>query len=197
MATRLFMNFVRIAVVRQPAESVVAWNAKCNPQTDWFCSIHNAPSRVQRRSFTLISGILNCVCPECGGRMGGPGQAFKCQGRCRRDWRQIRERILPVCKERSPRKNRGKSFLRCSSLWIQKKCQHSRQARADSAGLMVARKGKPSKSSGDSNAIIQAIQESVVCPRWTRHNVRSRFIGGASKTVHSRSWSQKPDLPGR
>jgi hypothetical protein len=31
-------------------------------------------------SAELVSNILNWVCPECGGRMGGRGQEFKCQG---------------------------------------------------------------------------------------------------------------------
>jgi tRNA(Ile2) C34 agmatinyltransferase TiaS len=37
----------------------------------------------------VISGILNWVCPECGGRMGGRDQEFKCQGECLTDWRLI------------------------------------------------------------------------------------------------------------
>jgi tRNA(Ile2) C34 agmatinyltransferase TiaS len=47
-----------------------------------------------RVSADVISGILNGVCPECGGRMGGPGKEFKCQGECQRDWRQVWERVL-------------------------------------------------------------------------------------------------------
>jgi tRNA(Ile2) C34 agmatinyltransferase TiaS len=43
-------------------------------------------------SADLISGILNCVCPECGGRMGGRGKEFRCQGECLTDWRQAWER---------------------------------------------------------------------------------------------------------
>ena len=41
----------------------------------------------------VISGILNCVCPECGGRMGGRGNEFRCQGECLRDWRQAWEQV--------------------------------------------------------------------------------------------------------
>jgi tRNA(Ile2) C34 agmatinyltransferase TiaS len=41
----------------------------------------------------VISGILNWVCPGCGGRMGGRGKEFKCQGECQTDWRQIWERV--------------------------------------------------------------------------------------------------------
>ena len=45
-----------------------------------------------RASADVISGILNGVCPDCGGRMGGPGREFNCQGECRKDWRQVWER---------------------------------------------------------------------------------------------------------
>jgi len=34
-----------------------------------------------RVSADVISGILNGVCPECGGRMGGPGKEFQVPGR--------------------------------------------------------------------------------------------------------------------
>jgi hypothetical protein len=40
----------------------------------------------------VISSILNWVCPECGGRMGGRGSEFQCQGECHIDWRQFWER---------------------------------------------------------------------------------------------------------
>ena len=42
----------------------------------------------------VVSGILNWVCPECGGRMGGHGKEFKCQGKCQMDWRQVWEQVL-------------------------------------------------------------------------------------------------------
>jgi hypothetical protein len=42
----------------------------------------------------IISGIFNWVCPECGGRMGGPTKEFKCQGQCRKDWRAVWESRL-------------------------------------------------------------------------------------------------------
>jgi hypothetical protein len=43
------------------------------------------------RSEEVISSILNMVCPECGGPMGGLAEEFKCQGRCRNDWRLVWE----------------------------------------------------------------------------------------------------------
>ncbi len=53
---------------------------------------------VERRTIessgNVMSGILNWVCPECGGRMGGAGRAFKCQGKCQRDWRGVWEQNL-------------------------------------------------------------------------------------------------------
>ena len=42
----------------------------------------------------LISSIVNWVCPECGGRMGGRGREFHCQGECQADWRQLWEQVL-------------------------------------------------------------------------------------------------------
>ena len=46
----------------------------------------------------VVSGILNWICPECGGRMGGRGKEFKCQGECQTDWRLIWERVVAVCR---------------------------------------------------------------------------------------------------
>lgn len=42
----------------------------------------------------VLSSILNLVCPECGGRMGGRGREFKCQGTCQMDWRPLWDRDL-------------------------------------------------------------------------------------------------------
>jgi hypothetical protein len=47
-----------------------------------------------KTSADVISGILNCVCPECGGSMGGVGKEFKCQGQCQADWRQTWEQVF-------------------------------------------------------------------------------------------------------
>jgi tRNA(Ile2) C34 agmatinyltransferase TiaS len=44
-----------------------------------------------RSGADVISGILNCVCPECGGRMGERGNEFRCQGECLTDWRHAWE----------------------------------------------------------------------------------------------------------
>ena len=33
-------------------------------------------------STSIISSIINSVCPQCGGRMS----AFQCEGRCCRNW---------------------------------------------------------------------------------------------------------------
>ena len=42
----------------------------------------------------MLSNILNCVCPGCGGQMGNPGQEFKCQGRCQTDWRAFWDSLV-------------------------------------------------------------------------------------------------------
>src|ERR1700740_511929 len=44
----------------------------------------------------VVSSILNWVCPECGGRLGGRGKEFKCQGECQNDWRPVWEGFLSV-----------------------------------------------------------------------------------------------------
>ena len=50
------------------------------------------PHAMSQTSDGIISGILNWVCPECGGRMGGRTKEFKCQGECLTDWRDVWER---------------------------------------------------------------------------------------------------------
>ena len=45
-------------------------------------------------SSEVISGILNCVGPDCGGSMGGAGKEFKCQGKCQTDWRPLWEQLV-------------------------------------------------------------------------------------------------------
>jgi tRNA(Ile2) C34 agmatinyltransferase TiaS len=47
-----------------------------------------------KTSAEVMSGILNCVCPECGGSMGQTGREFKCQGECQTDWRQSWDQLF-------------------------------------------------------------------------------------------------------
>ena len=49
-------------------------------------SIHIAPAANPVKQHYL-SAIVNCICPECGGPMGGRSNAFMCQGQCGTDWR--------------------------------------------------------------------------------------------------------------
>jgi len=62
------------------------------------------PHARSQASEDIISGILNWVCPECGGRMGGRTEEFKCQGECRTDWRDVWEHRVgkPGKKANSP-----------------------------------------------------------------------------------------------
>src|ERR1700685_2618174 len=55
-------------------------------------------------SSEVISGILNCVCPDCGGSTGGAGKEFKCQGECQTDWRPLWEQLLSAGFHRPSRK---------------------------------------------------------------------------------------------
>jgi hypothetical protein len=64
-----------------------------------------------RTSADLISSILNWVCPMCGGRMGGPGNEFVCQGKCKIDWREIWERVR--VNSAIQRVARGRRRFRC------------------------------------------------------------------------------------
>ncbi len=41
----------------------------------------------------LLSAILNMICPDCGGPMGGRSKEFKCRGQCGKDWRPEWERL--------------------------------------------------------------------------------------------------------
>jgi hypothetical protein len=69
------------------------------------------PHAVSQISDDIISGILNWVCPECGGPMGGRTEEFKCQGACRTDWRDVWEHGVgkPGKKANSPMAQ-GKQF---------------------------------------------------------------------------------------
>ena len=62
------------------------------------------PHAMSQTSEDIISGILNWVCPECGGRMGGRAKEFKCQGECLTGWRDVWERRVgkPGKKVNSP-----------------------------------------------------------------------------------------------
>ena len=40
----------------------------------------------------MVSDILNCICPQCGGPLDLGEKEFRCQGRCRQDWRPLWER---------------------------------------------------------------------------------------------------------
>jgi len=53
------------------------------------------PHAKSETSEDILSGILNWVCPACGGRMGGLTKEFKCQGQCRKDWRAVWESRSP------------------------------------------------------------------------------------------------------
>ena len=52
---------------------------------------------LRNRSLTAydVSSILNLICPGCGGALGGLSEEFRCQGRCRKDWRPDGESSRP------------------------------------------------------------------------------------------------------
>ena len=65
----------------------------------------------------VVSGILNWICPECGGRMGGRGKEFKCQGQCQEDWRLIWESFFAV--RRRTYSNTSPERLQASSALLE------------------------------------------------------------------------------
>ena len=69
-----------------------------------------------RSDADVISGILNCVCPQCGGRMGGRGREFTCQGECLTDWRQVWELASAEFGMRSKRGPRRSSAHQLSPI---------------------------------------------------------------------------------
>jgi hypothetical protein len=48
----------------------------------------------------ILSAILNCLCPECGGIMGSGANAFRCQGQCGQDWGAIWKEAAPLGRRR-------------------------------------------------------------------------------------------------
>ena len=42
-----------------------------------------------RSNESINSAIVNCICPECGGRLSLATKQFRCQGRCGTDWRPV------------------------------------------------------------------------------------------------------------
>jgi hypothetical protein len=105
--TRLPLAQTRLRFSNKTPDSlVVLWKTKCIRSVRFTLRLGNIQRTIRevrmrfmklttdRASADAISGILNGVCPECGGRMGGPGKEFKCQGDCQRDWRQVWERTL-------------------------------------------------------------------------------------------------------
>lgn len=70
--------------------------------------MENAELTTFRTSAELISSILNWVCPECGGRMGGVGNEFVCQGKCKINWRPVWERVFATVARRRPSRGRRK-----------------------------------------------------------------------------------------
>ena len=70
-------------------------------------SIHIAPAAATPVKEHYLSAIVNCICPECGGPMGGRSNVFKCQGQCERDWRSAWQSAF-IAKRSTPRSATGR-----------------------------------------------------------------------------------------
>ena len=96
-------------------------------------------------SADYISAILNWVCPECGGPMGGRSKEFLCRSRCGRDWRSVWE-ISCVAPTRTKTLKAGPSLARLphpaidsTQLCLQTRClipEKTRTAITESAPLV-------------------------------------------------------------
>lgn len=51
-----------------------------------------AMNDVTQATEDMLSAILNCVCPECGGAIIPEKAEFRCHGLCGRDWRPVWDR---------------------------------------------------------------------------------------------------------
>jgi len=47
-----------------------------------------------RETERVISAIINCVCPECGGPIVPYEEKLNCSGQCGRDWRPVWKRAI-------------------------------------------------------------------------------------------------------
>lgn len=65
-----------------------------------------------------VSAILNLVCPDCGGRMGGRGKEFMCLGHCGRDWRCHWERAVNKTKAMRQLAARESDQLASGNSWV-------------------------------------------------------------------------------
>jgi hypothetical protein len=95
-----------------------------------------------------MSGILNCVCPECGGSMGGVGREFNCQGECQTDWRQLWEQIVSAGVNQPTPKATSRVDLNGWAPKLNDRCRYpgGRCPTAVDAGLRRGRLVWPSRS---------------------------------------------------
>jgi hypothetical protein len=54
---------------------------------------------------SIISSIINLVCPQCGGRM----EEFQCEGRCGRNWLAEWEWVNYISKNSAPSEPRRRA----------------------------------------------------------------------------------------
>ena len=87
-----------------PARHISVVRGPCLP----LAFLQNLHRRLIMRSFdtlpgesnaSIISSIINLVCPQCGGRMS----EFECEGRCRRNWLAEWEWANHVARSSKPR----------------------------------------------------------------------------------------------
>jgi hypothetical protein len=78
--------------------------------------MHSETVLASQLTATDISSILNLICPRCGGPLGGASQEFKCQGRCRTDWRDAWDHSRRVMILTKPTRRRRSRKTACRTL---------------------------------------------------------------------------------
>ena len=60
-----------------------------------FESAPEYPENPLTNTEAMLSAIINLVCPQCGGRM----MEFRCQSKCRQDWRSEWQRATELMQQ--------------------------------------------------------------------------------------------------
>ena len=75
-------------------------------------------SELTQLSREAVSAILNWICPDCGGRMGGRGKEFMCLGQCGRDWRRDWEHAVKSHKPKRHLAAREPDQFASGNSWV-------------------------------------------------------------------------------
>jgi hypothetical protein len=87
-------------------------------------------------SADYLSAIVNWVCPECGGPMGGLSKEFQCLGQCGKDWRPVWESAS--AKRRTPGRLKDRTLALAHEEWPMPETAVSREHQSAISALAPA-----------------------------------------------------------